>query len=153
MTCVQTQSVVTLPVETMAGFDPQKRTRTKAAARYILFPLLNLLFSSRRNIMLSERLFSFFPATSATNPLSRSRIPLQTPGFSTQLSAFPGPYHVISHIVTGFHRKALANCMAFTSRSKYRPSQPVEHGARMLPAVSIGREGVCILTNHPGHSV
>lgn len=45
MTCA-TQTVVNpFPADTMAGYDPQKRSRTsKAPARYILFLLLALLF-------------------------------------------------------------------------------------------------------------
>jgi hypothetical protein len=40
MTCVQTQPCVSPQQDTMAGFDPQKLTRTKATARYIVFIFL-----------------------------------------------------------------------------------------------------------------
>ena len=82
MTCVQTQCVTVQP-SAMAGFEPQKLPRTKAAARYICF-FIHACFAAVckiRKSCCSGSMFSF--CHNATSNIPRNPMELHITSFPT----------------------------------------------------------------------
>lgn len=75
MTCIQTQPCLNPQEDAMAGFDPQKLSRTKATARY-LSCFIFLLFSLLRCVLRDE--YSCCPELCfALNSISGLHIPIR----------------------------------------------------------------------------
>jgi hypothetical protein len=73
MTCVQTQPCVSPQQDTKAGFDPQKLTRTKATARYIVFIFLFVFcvaLSGKARIHVVWSSVSFYTASGPPSHIS-----------------------------------------------------------------------------------
>jgi hypothetical protein len=101
MTCVTTQTCVNLQPDTMAGIHPQKLSRTKAAARYIVisisarvFCYVAFCFARAKNHVVRNKCFPFTSSTQLHwSPLPR--LFLRTP-FS---GSCPGQFHRFSFFV------------------------------------------------------